>query len=612
MPNQVVPISNLTQVGLVEDTPSVSLPPNAFSDVQNIRFHDGAVRKQPGETDLLDASSGSSSFPGLDNGSNVDYVAYWPAPSSRRVVVVSGTNLLVYDIQSNGSYARTMVGSTPMGGTIASTTELWQHTLFNGGYHIILNNGSSTPIFLQDDVADVQELPGWDSYAVETTRMDFEYDGSPTQAQAVNVVLEAGSRIKVTNIPRNTSVAIRSETVTVNSTVNGVTPDGTLTDIGTISNVSSSGFSFTPNNGLGGNRFVISTVSAPAATVTAGVIRAYGNLLVAGNLMERDSSNNVLRTLTGTIRTSDVAGPGQIPESWNPFMLGANTADEFILASTGTITDMAELQGILYVYTDSSIHSIQQTGSPVLPFQIAPVTDNYGAHNTNSVLEFDGKHIVYGSNDVYVFAGHPGSISSIVDGKVRDAFRDDANYRVVRYNSQDEIWFWRSQTGTNSTLIYIWNYRLNVWTKRVRSDLDTTRYYRTVESLPRGMLLLNLEEADSDSIISVLDESSYLPNSFVERRRLAVSPEFDTETLVSMAILVDGSGTLSIEAVGSNAPGEDVDPTTAPDTAFDIATDYKQDLRVHGRFLNYRITHAAASEMNLTGMQFDIGKGGRR
>ena len=50
MPDQVIPIQDIASAGIVQDMPSVSLPPNVFSDAQNVRFRDGAVKKFPGES----------------------------------------------------------------------------------------------------------------------------------------------------------------------------------------------------------------------------------------------------------------------------------------------------------------------------------------------------------------------------------------------------------------------------------------------------------------------------------------------------------------------------------------------------------------------------------
>ena len=585
MPNQVVPITELASVGLVMDTPSTILPPNAFSDVSNVRFHDGAITKFPAE---------SQGIPNVSTFSGVVYAALWPAPSGDRYVVVSDdeTNVTITVYSSVG----TVIFSNS---TLTSAdNSQWQHTIFNGGFHIIINDGTRTPVYLEDGVNMVRPLPGWDSYASQEQVMDFDFDGNAGGNIDISVPLEAGTVIKFTCIPRNGALAIRTDTLTVNDDVNGFDPDGTIVGIGTAGMVTTTGFRFTPGAANGGNRYVITLQSAPIAIVTASVVRAYGNLLVAGNLIERDEDGAAVRTLTGTIRTSDVAGPGQIPTNWNPFQLGVNTADEFILASTGTIQDMVELQGVLYVYTDSSIHSIQQTGSPVVPFQTSPVTNNFGANGVGSVLEVDGKHIVVGSDDVYVFAGHPGSISSISDGRVRDKFRGIAGWKIVRLHSYDELWFWR----LDDPEIYIWNYRSNVWTKR------TSVQPVSIDTLQSDLLL-----ATTNSIVNVNKSTSHLGNAYIQRDKMALAPEFDTENLASIAFLAEGDDTFEVLAKGSNAPGENIvlsDDNTKG--TFDLSEDYKKDIREQGRFLNYRITHSGTGAFTLAGMQLDIMKGGTR
>ena len=336
----------------------------------------------------------------------------------------------------------------------------------------------------------------------------FGVDGNADGDVNVPVALSAGTTIRITCYPRNASLAVRSDELIVNDDTDGFETDGTLDGIGTADDVTATGFRFVPGSTNGGNRYIITTVTDPIATVTAGVVRAYGNLLVAGNLIEDGG-----RTMTGTIRTSDVAGPGQIPTNWNPFNIGVNTADEFILASTGTIQDMAELQGVLYVYTDSSIHAIQQTGSPVVPFQVTPVTDNFGADNVDSVMEVDGKHIVVGSDDVYQFAGHPGSISSISDGRVRNNFRENKGWKIARLNSWDELWFWRNDNPN----IYIWNYRSNVWTRREEDAVPVA-----IDSVQNDLLI-----AFDAAVMNVNNSTTTFKNAYLERRRLAMTPEFD-------------------------------------------------------------------------------------
>ena len=152
MPDQIIPITNLSEHGLIEDTPSVSLPPNAFSDCQNVRFRHGAVRKFPSE---MDEHTGFM---------NILHVAFWPSTAGERIVVVHGaaSDVVITVIDTLGS---TVAG--PYTRPAPTGTARWQHTIFNGGHHLILNNGRETPFFLQADISGLTALPNWDSYLVE-------------------------------------------------------------------------------------------------------------------------------------------------------------------------------------------------------------------------------------------------------------------------------------------------------------------------------------------------------------------------------------------------------------------------------------------------------------
>ena len=586
MPQQIIPVTDLAKAGLVQDAPAVSLPPNVFSNVHNVRFGSSSIKRFPSD---VDKKTGLS---------NVVYVAYWPSTVGDRYVVVTDNNTTcsfsVYD--SSFNLVSGVGGNYPVGNV---TGGAWQHTLFNGGYHIILNNGNSTPVFLQDDITTVTQLPGWDSYAVDQELTSFEHDGSTGGIEVSNSLLVAptGSNtlsVKVTALPRDLGSPIKTETITINAS-GTMSPDGTLLGIGTISTIdySNNKFTFTPDTSTGGTVYKVFITTSPITAVTCGVLRSYGNLLVAGNLKETGG-----RTLTGTIRTSDVAAPGIIPENWNPFKNGANTADEVTLASTGTITDMAELQGVLYVYTDSSIHSIQLTNSAAIPFQVSPITENYGVNNIDGVIEVDGKHLVYGSNDCYVFSGNPGSITSIADGRVRDFFRSNAVIKSVRFNKHDEVWFWSSST------IYVFHYRNNVWTKR---DLPTGSNSVTSS---RGDLIYS-----APTKLVGVSGTSFLPNAYVERLRLPVTDEFDTEDVSGMVLLFDGASKATISFDGTGKVGEAANFSANTPINFDTTTDYKAEVRFSGRFLNYKLATQSGEvslDWDLTGFQIELSKGGTR
>ena len=231
----------------------------------------------------------------------------------------------------------------------------------------------------------------------------------------------------------------------------------------------------------GWDSYTSGTVAANDLFVTCKIIVAFNNLLVAGGLLEIDTSNAnaVVRNLRGVVRSSDVAAPGTIPQNWNPFAIGAGTADELLIADTGEITSIVELQGKLMVYTASSINQVNVTEQGLTSLSL---TREYGATSLHSVIEFDGKHIVQGSNDIYQFTGHPASIQSISDGRVRRFYYNNvhgsytSNTMIIRDNTYDEIWVcYVSNENTVGKLdtALVWNYRTNVWSKRSLPNLST-------------------------------------------------------------------------------------------------------------------------------------------
>ena len=49
----LVPIENLGQIGIIQDTPPYNLPPNAWSDGNNVRLLDNGVKKVAGYQEVM-------------------------------------------------------------------------------------------------------------------------------------------------------------------------------------------------------------------------------------------------------------------------------------------------------------------------------------------------------------------------------------------------------------------------------------------------------------------------------------------------------------------------------------------------------------------------------
>jgi len=623
----------------------------------------------------------------INGGNVVGHRAFLYKASNEAIVDITPTTL-----NSNAGFKS---GYTATGGYKGN----WQSTEFAGGFCLIINNGLDKPHYIMDlhsnttigSVPKFAALPAWDSYNLQTKILEA------TVAESFGVA-ETGvdgdpDADKVT--PRNIRLFDLGQKVDFNAVtlfVTKQTPNETTTECVPIAAATNAGTN-APSGGVIDKDFVPGDLPDPAATSantnfqyglytntetnttniifntnivskdvvrvylvsrkpitnTCGVIRSFGNFLVAGNLKE-ETSDGIVNEMPGVVRTSDVAVPGSVPQNWNPFAPGVNTADEFVLSDTSTVQDMLELQGNMYIYTNTSIHNLRLTNSLLTPVAFSPVTSQYGCQTTEGLAEFDGKHLVVGSNDIYIFSGNPGNITSIADARIRDHFYKELNNAaadklfILRNQAQDEMWICYPKVGStkcNEALIY--NYRLNNWTIRDLTGIvsgviapiigagtsDTERPWAD-DNVNNNKLFPVLAQvctsgtSNSGSSILAADvgykhrslanaEVNY--TSYLEREGLSMTPEFYTEQFHSIALLTQGTGTLNVKTISSNAPAVAIDFASPTVTGtFAIATAYKSDVRLNGRFLNYRIDDGTttSTSWNLTGLQIEVQEGGTR
>ena len=181
MAEEVISVTDIASAGVVVDTPPIALGANVFTDVRNVRFKDGAVRKITGELLLNDITSDITTSG--ETFGQTRYFAVWENPNKAphgcyyiwvvdyvRAGIIVGQKVYVQD---HTGTQRDITPSTMADG-FAFTTHGWQHTLFSGGFTFIINNGIDKPHYILDTAGNTDinnivlaELPGWDSYQVE-------------------------------------------------------------------------------------------------------------------------------------------------------------------------------------------------------------------------------------------------------------------------------------------------------------------------------------------------------------------------------------------------------------------------------------------------------------
>jgi len=501
MAEDIISVTDIASQGVVKDTPPVALGPNVFTDVRNIRFKDGAIRKITGE--LLLNNITEDLTPANETFGQVRYFAVWESPNRTPtgcyyiwVVDYVRANIVVGQkvyVQDHTGTKRDITPATMTNGFTFTITG-WQHTIFSGGFAFIINNGIDRPHYILDtpgnlDIANLvlAELPGWDGYDVKSSVI------TDTFSTGNLLTFDLGQKVDFVNMSVEVTVAAAARTAqagtpTGTGTVNTANfVPGALPAYASLPSVGNSNFQLYNDaatntticyiGGMAdGNEVKVKINSRVPVNVTAGIIQSFGSLLVAGDLTERSSANNqIVRRLSGVVKTSDVAVPGAVPNNWDPFAAGVSTADEFTLSETNVITEMKSLQGNMYIYSTNSIHVMRLTGNVNIPVQFGPVTDEYGCLSRGSVMEYDGKHFVVGNNDLYTFSGNPGNIQSLSDGKIREYFYNNLNpiheakmFTLLNHH-ENEIWVCYPTLASfrgECDEALLWNYRDNTWTIR--------------------------------------------------------------------------------------------------------------------------------------------------
>ena len=169
MAEEIISVVDIASKGVVIDTPPVALAQNIFTDVKNIRFKDGAVRKIEGELLLNDITGVTG---------QTRYFAVWENPNLQPTglyyiwvvdKVVSGVIVgqQIYVLDHTGTKRDITPASLNSGNGFQFTTHGWQHTLFSGGFTFIINNGIDKPHYILDNAGNTDinnlvlaELPG--------------------------------------------------------------------------------------------------------------------------------------------------------------------------------------------------------------------------------------------------------------------------------------------------------------------------------------------------------------------------------------------------------------------------------------------------------------------
>jgi hypothetical protein len=229
------------------------------------------------------------------------------------------------------------------------------------------------------------------------------------------------------------------------------------------------------------------------ATWSAQLLRSCSGALCAFNITKSGINAPTM------VKTSSFPLSGTVPLSWDQTLPSTNATENILAELEGPIIDAQGLQQNMIIYGQRETWLMQFVGGVDI-FDYRQLFRNRGAINANCSIEIDGKHFVFGTDDIWVHDGV--TAQSISDGRVREFIYSGLNAALAtrchighnlltkelsfNYVSGDQYTgFTGTPDGCNRSAVY--NYQTDKWSfddcpliySSGIANLDSTLTYAT-------------------------------------------------------------------------------------------------------------------------------------
>ena len=499
----LIPIDQVGQVGIVKETSPWQLPPNVWSDGNNIKTDEGSIKKTPGYAEVMKTCpvapyhiiqltlgepefwivAGLAAIYAYDNTSSSTLLNGALNDSATTVTVDSTTGFETAGTITIGAENITYTGKTSTTFTTctrgADSTSAAAHdddstvTRATKWYNVTRSSGAYT--------ATADE--NWTSTIIGGVLvLTNNFDKPQYWALSDGIPLSSTLMQDLSNWPSltllNGALNDSATTVTVDSTEDFPT-SGTVT-IGTedITYTGKTDTTFTGcTRGANSTSAAAHDDDAPVfVNVFCKSMRAFRSFLVALNIKRGGVS------YPRVVKWSTEAGIQGVPSSWNETTSTVD-AGEYELADTkGDILDGLQLRDTFMIYKEDATYSMSFVGTPFI-FSFRQLSPTIGAISKNCVAEFDGGHAIFGKGNFYINDGQ--RLKPILPQKLKEyvfTTIDGAQINkcfVAADYGRTEILFCFTADGAltnHPNKAIVWNYITNTFTIRDLPDLAHIGY----------------------------------------------------------------------------------------------------------------------------------------
>ena len=497
----LIPIDNVGQVGIVKETSPWQLPPNVWSDGNNVKTDEGSIRKLPGYSEVM---ATCPIAPYLLTQLTLGIPEFWIVGGLAKIYVYDNTNkstLLNGAITDAASTADITVDSTADfedSGTISIGTEditYTEKTTTTFAGTITRGANSTTPATHVDDATvsranvwyDVTRASGGDYSATAAENwtstiiggvlvMTNGFDDPQYWALTNGIPLSSTKMQDLNNWPSLTALdgAITGTGVpSPDEIVVDSTADFPITGTFTVGSedISYTGVTATKFTGIGrGENGTTAATHSDDAPVFVNVycrsMRAFRTFLVA--LYVQKAGVNYPRL----VKWSTEASIQSTPTSWNETDSTVD-AGEYELADTkGDILDGLQLRDAFMIYKEDATYSMQFVGVPFI-FSFRQLSPTIGAIAKNCVAEFDGGHAIFGKGNFYINDGQ--RLKPILPQKLKEYVFTQINgdqvsksFVAADYGRNEILFCYVSDgsIGNQCDQAVVWNYVTNTFVIR--------------------------------------------------------------------------------------------------------------------------------------------------
>jgi hypothetical protein len=403
-----------------------------------------------------------------------------------------------------------------------------------------------------------------------------------------------------------------------------------------------------------------STLANWDSTWRTSSLRSFGDFMLALGLTEGSTS------YPNRIRFSDITLANQVPGSWDATDTTKSAGFNDLVQLRTPIVDGATLGSNFLIYSSDQVWNMEFVGGTFI-FNFRKVFDDAGVINQNCILEVEGKHFVFDTDDIYMNDGI--TRQSICDNRVRDYIFNGIDMSLQEacfvmhvadleeiyfcYHTGDDLAVYDEVTGCNRAAVY--NYRSDTWsfvdlpnvTSGSLANLDTVATYATTgltydstggtyhaqeskftrypvmvskKDTTAGITsprLLGLDLVDSGSLnlpeTTEVNKPMYLERTGIDLDQEAQLPisSYKVINKIFPQITTPATEHEFTFTFGAADLAPDA-PAYGSSVTFDNSTDHKLDTRIAGRYLSYKVETPTIKDFTLSGMDVNIVPTGRR